>query len=142
MLFNKINRLRKENQYNQAILTLLEACCDGIYQNYTLKISGELNKVDAYAISENRHHVLATSENFLYINQVGDTGSPEGRRIEFPTSRLSSLITVTDRKGARSAFVGSERGEVWHKRGKALFSDRILCKEPHTGNRQPPAYLL
>jgi anti-sigma regulatory factor (Ser/Thr protein kinase) len=126
LLFNKINRLRKENQYNQAILTLLEACCDGIYQNYTLKISGELNKVDAYAISENRHHVLATSENFLYINQVGDTRNPEERRIEFPTSRLSSLITVTDRKGARSAFVGSECGEVWHinitKKGDAVHT--------------------
>ena len=112
MLFNKVNQLREENLHNQAILTLLKACCDGLYQNYALKISGKLGKVDALVTSENTHHVIVTSENFLYIHQVSKTGKVEERKLEFP-SRLCSLITVTDKKGTGSVFVGSECGEVW-----------------------------
>ena len=38
VLFNKLNQLRKEKLYNQAVLTLLEACCNGSYQDYTLTL--------------------------------------------------------------------------------------------------------
>ena len=112
MLFNKVNQLRKENHYNQAILTLLEAGCDGLYQNYVLRINGKLDKVDAFTTGEGTHSVLSTSENILFIHQVDNTGNVEERRLEFP-GRLCSLLTVADRKDIRTAFVGSECGRVW-----------------------------
>jgi len=112
LLFNKVNQLRKEHHYNQAILTLLEAGCDGLYQNYTFKIGGELNKIDAFVADESAHFVLAISGNLLYVNEVDNAGEAHQRKIEFP-GKLCSLLTVADKKGRRSAFVGSERGEVW-----------------------------
>lgn len=131
MLFNKVNQLKEERHYNQAILTLLEAGCDGLYQNYTLKIGGELNKIDAFVTGENTHVVLATSGNLLYINEVGSAGDAHERRIEFPR-RLCNLLTVADRKGSWSAFVGSERGEVWRVEANQKEGTAHTIEEKHT----------
>ncbi|MEE9504466.1 MAG: hypothetical protein V3V90_04995, partial [Thermodesulfobacteriota bacterium] len=131
MLFNKVNQLIKEHHYNQAILTLLEAGCDGLYQNYTLKIPGELNKIDAFVTGENTHVVLATSGNLLYVNEVGSTGDAHERRLEFPR-RLCSLLTVADKKGSWSAFVGSERGEVWRVEVCKKEGTARLIEDKHT----------
>ena len=52
MLFNRVNDLRKEKLFNQAIITLLEACCNGVYQNYTLHTGPGLKKQEMLRIFE------------------------------------------------------------------------------------------
>ena len=112
MLFNKVQQLRKEKLYNQAILTLLEACCNGTYQNYKLTTGPHLNKIAVLPVSENTHYVLAVFQNNLSIKHMHTSRCNEEKVIEFP-STLTSISALTDRKGIFSAFVGSEFGQAW-----------------------------
>jgi len=112
VLFNKLNQLRKEKLYNQAILTLLEACCNGSYQDYTLTTGSPLSNIDAFATSAHTQYVLASTENVLSLHKIDHTRSFEVMRLEFPR-RLTGLITLTDAKGVSTAVAGGEGGEVW-----------------------------
>jgi len=112
VLRDTIDQLKRAHLYNQALLTLLEVCCDGIYQNYLFKIKGGVENIDAYVTHRQQHLVLITSENFLTIKKVRGTEMIEETPLEFP-SRLCSLTTLPNKEGRLVAFVGSEYGEVW-----------------------------
>jgi hypothetical protein len=112
VLFNKVHQLRKEKLYNQAILTLLEACCNGSYQDYILTISSPPSNIDAFATSAHTQYVLASTENVLSLHKIDHTRRFEEMRLEFPR-KLTGLITLTDAKGVSTAVVGGEGGEVW-----------------------------
>ena len=112
MLFNKVNQLRKEKLYNQAILTLLEACCNGSYQDYTITLESPPSNIHAFASSAQTQHVLASTENVLSLHKIDHSRIIEEMRLEFPRT-LTGLITLTDAKGVSTAVVGGEGGEVW-----------------------------
>ena len=112
MLFNKLNQLRKEKLYNQAILTLLEACCNGSYQDYTLTLGSPPRNIHAFASSAHTQYVLASTENVLSLHRIDRSRIFEEMRLEFPRT-LTGLITLTDGKGVATAMVGGEGGEVW-----------------------------
>jgi outer membrane protein assembly factor BamB/two-component sensor histidine kinase len=139
MLFTKVQQLRKEKLYNQAILTLLEACCNGTYQNYKLTTGPHLNKIAVLPVSENLHYVLAAFQNNLSIKHMRTTKCNEETTIEFP-STLTSIAAFTDRKGIASALVGSESGQVWQIMLDQEDQSLILIDEQQTTNRCSPIH--
>jgi len=139
MLFSKVQQLRKEKLYNQAILTLLEACCNGTYQNYQITTGPHLNKIAVLPVSENVHYLLAAFQNNLSIKQMHDSKCKEEKTIEFP-STLTSISAFTDRKGIASAFVGSESGQVWQVMADQEDQSPILIEEQQTANLSSPIH--
>ena len=112
VLFTKVQHLRKEKLYNQAILTLLEACCHGSYEDYRLALGGPPGSIDAFAASPRKHHILACTENVLSLHKIEHYRQFRETKLEFPR-RLTGLITLRDAPGTFKAVVGSEGGDVW-----------------------------
>jgi hypothetical protein len=139
MLFNKVQQLRKEKLYNQAILTLLEACCNGSYQNYKLITGPHLNKIAVLPVSENIHYVLAAFHNNLSIKHMHISKCKEEKIIEFP-STLTSLFAFADKKGIFSAFVGCESGQSWQIMPDKVDQTPILIDEQQSANRHSPIH--
>ena len=133
MLFNKLNQLRKEKLYNQAILTLLEACCNGSYQDYTLTLGSPPSNIHAFASSAHTQYVLASTENVLSLHRIDHSRIFEEMRLEFPRT-LTGLITLTDGKGVATAVVGGEGGEVWQT-GILPGSEAIHTIETQPGGK-------